>query len=196
MKENCACLLERNCQHLSPFLSFFVKEKKSVSRNIGNFLLPPIINNTRGELILIIVFIKSFILQKKISPVFFLILFPKRKLFPVYVFLQRFLFSSYYFSFVPMCNLWPCKCMGAVWFKRHWKVFPWSNRNWSLPSSREMCFDALKIKMEIMLSKNVLKLWNLPVFSSSLNHLEARYVYSIDEILQLYTTCSKIIKRI
>ena len=132
-------------------------------------------------------------------PVFFLILFPKRILFPVYVFLQRFLFSYYYyFSFVPMCNLWPCKCMGAVWFKRHWKVFPWSNRNWSLPSSREMCFDALKIKMEIMLSKNVLKLWNLPVFSSSLNHLEARYVKILYwyEILQLYTTCSKIIKRI
>ena len=165
---------------LSTFVTIsfiFCKRKKSVSRNIGNFLLPPIINNTRGELILIIVFIKRFILQKKISPVFFLILFPKRKLFPVYVFFTKvFLFSSYYFSFVPMCNLWPCKCMGAVWFKRHWKVFPWSNRNWSLPSSREMCFDALKIKMEIMLSKNVLKLWNLPVFSSSLNHLEARYV--------------------
>ena len=93
------------------------------------------------------------------------------------VFFQRLImFYCFFFSFVPMCNLWPCKCMGVVWFKRHWKVFPWSNRNWSLPSSREMCFDALKIKMEIMLSKNVLKLWNLPVFSSSLNHLEARYV--------------------
>ena len=100
---------------LSTFVTIsfiFCKRKKSVSRNIGNFLLPPIINNTRGELILIIVFIKRFILQKKISPVFFLILFPKRKLFPVYVFVTK----VFYFLLIISASC-PCATFGLanVW---------------------------------------------------------------------------------